>query len=93
MHFSFLTIAILLLVISGLVGTLALFKATRSIALILAGSILLMLSLFCIYGFLATFEPTANAFSWRIGYTIAFFTFLVLGSGCLTWSIRTRKRS
>ncbi|MEO1998676.1 MAG: hypothetical protein ABGZ17_25810 [Planctomycetaceae bacterium] len=31
---------------------------------------------FCIFGFLATFEPTSNAIAFRIGYT-------VVGLACL----------
>ena len=31
---------------------------------------------FCIFGFLATFEPTANAIAFRIGYT-------AIGLACL----------
>lgn len=37
---------------------------------------LLAVAAFCVFGFLATFEPTSNAFAFRIGYT-------VVGLGCL----------
>ena len=41
------------------------------------GSIfLLAVAAFCLFGFLATFEPTSNALVFRIGYT-------VVGLGCL----------
>ena len=34
---------------------------------LLAG-VLLVFALFCIFGFLASFEPANNAIIWRIGY-------------------------
>ncbi len=41
------------------------------------GSLLLLaVAAFCVFGFLATFEPTDNALAFRIGYT-------VIGVGCL----------
>lgn len=43
---------------------------------ILGFLILLAVAAFCLFGFLATFEPTSNALVFRIGYT-------VIGLGCL----------
>lgn len=41
------------------------------------GSLLLLaIAAFCIFGFMATFEPTDNALAFRIGYA-------VVGVGCL----------
>ena len=41
------------------------------------GSLLLLaVAAFCVFGFLATFEPTDNAIVFRVGYT-------VIGIGCL----------
>jgi len=41
------------------------------------GSLLLLaVAAFCIFGFMATFEPTSNALAFRIGYT-------VIGLGCM----------
>ena len=42
-----------------------------------AGSLLLLaVAAFCVFGFLATFEPTDNTLAFRIGYA-------VIGLGCL----------
>lgn len=43
---------------------------------ILGSLVLLAVASFCVFGFLATFEPTSNALAFRIGYT-------VVGLGCL----------
>lgn len=43
---------------------------------ILGSLLLLSVAAFCVFGFLATFEPTSNAMAFRIGYT-------VIGLGCL----------
>lgn len=43
---------------------------------ILGSLLLLAVAAFCIFGFLATFEPTSNAMAFRIGYT-------VIGLGCV----------
>ena len=40
---------------------------------------LLMLAAFCLFGFLASFEPTDNAMVFRIGYA-------VMGVSCLAGS-------
>ena len=43
----------------------------------IVGSLLLLaVAAFCVFGFLATLEPTSNAMAFRIGYT-------VIGLGCL----------
>ena len=47
------------------------------IILAIVGSLLLLpVAAFCVFGFLATFEPTNSALAFRIGYT-------VIGIGCL----------
>lgn len=33
--------------------------------------VLLAVAAFCVYGFLATFEPVAGALAWRVGYGVA----------------------
>jgi len=38
--------------------------------------VLLTVAAFCVFGFMATFEPTSNAIAFRIGYTL-------IGLGCL----------
>ncbi len=43
---------------------------------ILGSLVLLAVAAFCVFGFLATFEPTSNVMAFRIGYTI-------IGLGCL----------
>ena len=43
---------------------------------ILGSLLLLAIAAFCAFGFMATFEPTANALAFRIGYA-------VIGLGCL----------
>ena len=43
---------------------------------IIGSLLLLAVAAFCVFGFLATFEPTANALVFRVGYT-------VIGLGCL----------
>jgi len=43
---------------------------------ILGSLVLLAVAACCVFGFLATFEPTSNAMAFRIGYT-------VIGFGCL----------
>jgi hypothetical protein len=43
----------------------------------IVGSLLLLaIAAFCVFGFLATFEPTDNALAFRVGYT-------VIGLGCV----------
>jgi hypothetical protein len=36
----------------------------------MVAAVLLMLAAFCVFGFLASFEPTDNALVFRIGYAI-----------------------
>lgn len=45
-------------------------------AAIFTGLFLLAVAAFCVFGFLASFEPTHNALAFRVGYA-------VIGSGCL----------
>ena len=42
----------------------------RPFLLLLFAAMLLMLAAFSLFGFLASFEPTDNAFVFRIGYAI-----------------------
>jgi hypothetical protein len=49
-------------------------------------AMLLLAAAFCIYGFVASFEPGPNHFYWRIGYA-------AMGLGCLAaaaWMARRR---
>ena len=48
----------------------------RIIVAIFGPLLLLAIAAFCVFGFMATFEPTDNALAFRIGYT-------VVGLGCL----------
>ncbi len=48
----------------------------KHLAAILGSLLLLAVAAFCVFGFLATFEPTDNAFVFRVGYT-------VIGIGCV----------
>ena len=48
----------------------------KLVVAILGSLLLLSVAAFCVFGFLATFEPTSNAMAFRIGYT-------VIGLGCL----------
>ncbi len=43
------------------------------------GALLLFLVLAAAFGFLATFEPSANALHWRIGYAVFGLSCLVSG--------------
>ena len=42
----------------------------RLFLLLLFAAMLLMMATFCLFGFLASFEPTDNALVFRIGYAI-----------------------
>jgi hypothetical protein len=48
----------------------------KPLVAILGSPLLLAVAAFCVFGFLATFEPTDNAIAFRIGYA-------VIGVGCL----------
>ncbi len=48
----------------------------KLVVAVLGSLLLLAIAAFCVFGFLATFEPTSNAMAFRIGYT-------VIGMGCL----------
>lgn len=48
----------------------------KLVVAIIGSLLLLAVAAFCVFGFLATFEPTDNALAFRIGYT-------VVGFGCL----------
>ncbi len=51
----------------------------KRVAPILCTVLLLSLAAFCVFGFLATFEPTDHAVAFRIGYAL-------IGLSCLTGS-------
>lgn len=53
------------------------------IARILLGLILGLMALFCIFRFMASFEPGENAFAFKIGYAIGF----LLTSGLGIWIV------
>ena len=44
------------------------------------------LALFCVYGFLASFEPGPNAHWFKVGYATGFIVLLVLAG----WALMTR---
>jgi hypothetical protein len=44
-----------------------------------AAAMLLLIAAFCVYGFLASFEPSAGATAFKIGYA-------AVGLGCLSGS-------
>ena len=48
----------------------------KIIVAIIGSLLLFAVAAFCVFGFLATFEPTSNAMAFRIGYS-------VIGVGCL----------
>jgi len=48
----------------------------KPLAAILGSLLLLAIAAFCALGFMATFEPTANALAFRVGYA-------VVGIACL----------
>ncbi len=52
----------------------------KRLAAAFAAQMLLVVVVFCGFGFLATFEPTDNALAFRVGY-------VVIGIGCLAAAI------
>lgn len=56
---------------------------------VLGTLLLLAVAAFCVFGFLATFEPTSNALTFRIGYAVVFAGCLV-GAGLLIRSVLRR---
>lgn len=44
---------------------------------ILGTLLLLAVAAFCVFGFLATYEPTSNALVFRIGYAVLFVCCLI----------------
>ena len=54
-----------------------------NLLVVILGSLLLMaVTAFCVFGFLATFEPTEKALAFRIGYAVICLGCL-LGAGVL----------
>ena len=61
----------------------------RVVSLMLA-VMLLGIAAFCVFGFLATFEPTSrNVVAWQVGYGATAFA-TVLGAGFLAWPAQSR---
>ena len=48
----------------------------KLVVTVLGSLLLLAISAFCVFGFLATFEPTDNALIFRVGY-------ILIGLSCL----------
>lgn len=44
---------------------------------------------FCVFGFLASFEPTPNAVAFRLGYSVIGIGSIMLGMAAIRWK---RKR-
>lgn len=86
-------VGVLVLGLAALFVALLISRTTRGIALIMAGSLLGLFSLLCIFGFLASFEPSGSALAFRTGYAIAFFTSLGLGFACLILGVKFMNRS
>ncbi|MBL8823755.1 MAG: hypothetical protein JNJ77_14295 [Planctomycetia bacterium] len=60
------------------------------VARLLLVAMLLGIAAFCVFGFLATFEPTPrDVLPWQVGYGATAFV-AVLGAGFLAWPIRPR---
>ena len=79
----------LVVLASGFLGLLAvslgsspLAPAARILLAVLCGAI----ALFCVYGFLASFEPSEHAHWFKAGYATGFLVFVVLGS----WAMLTK---
>ena len=49
-------------------------------------------AMFCIYGFMASFEPGQNAFAFKVGYGIGFFVLTALGAWVLLGRSTTEKK-
>ena len=62
----------------------------RSFPLLLVVAMLLMLAAFCLFGFLASFEPTDNAIVSRIGYAVIGVSCLVGSGGLIVSVVRNR---
>jgi len=43
---------------------------------------------FCVFGFVASFEPTANAVAFRLGYSVFGIGSIMLGMAALRWKRR-----
>ena len=64
-------------------------SAMAPLAKSLLAVLLGLMALFCIYGFMASFEPSENAMAFRIGYAVIFFVL----TGLIIWMLRSRKSS
>ncbi|MCP3691157.1 MAG: hypothetical protein GY917_03085 [Planctomycetaceae bacterium] len=62
----------------------------RSFLLLLFVAMLLMLAAFCLFGFLASFEPTDNAMVFRIGYAVMGISCLAGSGGLIVSVVRNR---
>ena len=63
----------------------------RLFLLLLFAAMLLMLAAFCLFGFLASFEPTDNALVFRIAYAIIGVSSLTGFAGVARKAIRPPK--
>ncbi|MDG1837263.1 MAG: hypothetical protein P8I91_00485 [Phycisphaerales bacterium] len=89
--------AIILLIFIGILITLLVSlsivsrsdSAAAPFAKVLLSLILGLMALFCIYGFLASFEPGEDALAFKIGYGIGFFVL----SSLAVWTLVARKSS
>ena len=62
----------------------------RLFLLLLFAVMLLMLAAFCLFGFLASFEPTDKAIVFRIGYAVIGVSCLVGSGGLIVSVVRNR---
>ncbi|MBG80155.1 MAG: hypothetical protein CMJ39_05525 [Phycisphaerae bacterium] len=77
----FITLLVSLAIVSR--GDSAMAPFAKALLALLLG----LMALFCIYGFLASFEPSENALAFKIGYAVIF----VILTGLLVWTLRPRK--
>lgn len=66
-------------------GSSPLAPAARILLALMCGA----MALFCVYGFLASFEPSEQANWFKAGYATGFLVFVALGS----WSLLTKPSS
>ena len=85
-------VGVLVLGLAALFVALLIYKATRGIALIMAGSLLGLFSLLCIFGFLASGEPGVGDLA-PIIYATAFFISLGLGCTLIILGVKLMNRS
>ena len=89
---SVILLIFLILLVSAFLGLIAvscgsspLAPAARILRALMCGA----MALFCVYGFLASFEPSEQANWFKAGYATGFLVFVALGS----WSLLTKPSS